>query len=366
MSQSAVIGGKTGPVNAKQHNAVVAQAARLKEQLHQAQTELASKYKAQAGQAEGALALRQEHEAMRVELQHNKTELMQAQESMTSQKKASDANEQTVRQRTSEMALLREELGRIKTMLEASEGEVESLAASNRQITGRVVAEKQRTIEELNRMNDLVEAFKKQGGTSAKPGEKDSGQARAAAAALQRAIGGLASSGGGGGGGRSGAMYGIRPPTESFAAIKAHDSEINAICIGPLVGGGQRLVTASSDLTAKVWDLVVGGVGGGRGHGNGHGNGGGARLACELKGSEGAVMDVALHRMKGDGKGDSDRVAGACADSKVRVWDVATERVKQTFTGHRGKVQAVKWSADGRTLVTGGADRTIMIWDVPR
>ena len=93
--------------------------------------------------------------------------------------------------RESEMAVLREELGRIREILAASEGEVEKLAASNRQITGRIVAEKQRTIEELNRMNDLVEAFKQRGAEENEVAKGENSQTAAAAAALQRAIGGL-------------------------------------------------------------------------------------------------------------------------------------------------------------------------------
>src|SRR5205823_7591217 len=54
------------------------------------------------------------------------------------------------------------------------------------------------------------------------------------------------------------------------------------------------------------------------------------------------------------------------SDSTVQLWDVSGDRPRQTaeVRGHSRPVSALAFSADGKTLVSGGADNTVRVWGV--
>ena len=57
-------------------------------------------------------------------------------------------------------------------------------------------------------------------------------------------------------------------------------------------------------------------------------------------------------------------------DEKVNIWNVTTGKQVGTFAGHRpgplGTVTSLAFSPDGELLATGGADTTILMWDVTK
>jgi WD40 repeat protein len=55
-------------------------------------------------------------------------------------------------------------------------------------------------------------------------------------------------------------------------------------------------------------------------------------------------------------------VAGNDAGT-VRVWLVGEDKARFTLTGHEGGVRSVAIKDGGRWVLTGGADRTLRLWD---
>jgi WD40 repeat protein len=51
-------------------------------------------------------------------------------------------------------------------------------------------------------------------------------------------------------------------------------------------------------------------------------------------------------------------------DPLVHLLDVATGKERHTFAGHQGGVETLSFSADGKKLVSGGTDATLVVWDM--
>jgi hypothetical protein len=61
---------------------------------------------------------------------------------------------------------------------------------------------------------------------------------------------------------------------------------------------------------------------------------------------------------------DGKTLASGGRDNSIPRWEVATGRVLRTLTGHSQSVTSVAFSADGKTLASGSEDNTIKLWEV--
>jgi WD40 repeat protein/uncharacterized caspase-like protein len=131
-----------------------------------------------------------------------------------------------------------------------------------------------------------------------------------------------------------------------------HSFLVFAVAFSP---DGRLLATGSEDSTVKLWEVATG------------------RELRVLAGHRDAVYGVSF-------SGDGRLLASASGDRTIRVWEVATGREVRTLThpvGPKlrtddyaedgeidGSFPAVAMLADGRTVVSAGADGHLRTWDV--
>ena len=100
---------------------------------------------------------------------------------------------------------------------------------------------------------------------------------------------------------------------------------------------GARILTASTDKTVRIWDAKTGEPG-------------------EQLSHEGWVYAASLSE-------HGARVVTVSDDNKARIWDVNTRKQVGEELSHKGWVYAARFSADGARIVTLSTDKTARIWD---
>ena len=100
---------------------------------------------------------------------------------------------------------------------------------------------------------------------------------------------------------------------------------------------GARILTASADKTAKLWDTVSG------------------ELIASFA-HQGEVSYAAFGR-------DGARILTAGADNIAKLWDVASGKLIASFA-HQGTVRWAAFSPDGAWILTASWDKTAKLWSV--
>jgi WD40 repeat protein len=119
--------------------------------------------------------------------------------------------------------------------------------------------------------------------------------------------------------------------------LLGHDKTVYSAAFSP---DGKRIVTASADKTARLWDAETG-----------------KQIGAPLVGHEDVVKSAAFSP---DGK----RIVTASADKTARLWDAETgKQIGAPLAGHDRTVYSAAFSPDGKRIVTASGDHTARLWD---
>jgi WD40 repeat protein/serine/threonine protein kinase len=161
------------------------------------------------------------------------------------------------------------------------------------------------------------------------------------------------------------------PP--SIASFAHHDLVKDA-AFSP---DGARILTASRDKTAKLWDAVSGKLIASFAHQDGVNNAvfspDGARILTASADHSAKLWDAAsgrlissfAHRDRVNDavfSPDGGRILTASADNTAKLWDAASAKLIASFA-HEGAVEDAVFSPDGSRILTASADGTAKLWD---
>src|SRR5207302_909314 len=118
-------------------------------------------------------------------------------------------------------------------------------------------------------------------------------------------------------------------PIASFA----HQDTVENVALSP---DGARILTASRDKTAKLWDAASG------------------KLLASFA-HEDEVNDAAFSP-------DGARILTASKDKTAKLWDAASGKLIASFD-HPDEVSHAAFSPDGARILTASRDKTAKLWD---
>lgn len=133
-------------------------------------------------------------------------------------------------------------------------------------------------------------------------------------------------------------------PSSMGSSLNAHSTEgcardgLTSVAISP---DGRYIATGSLDRVVRLWDAET------------------SLLAGSFEGHTDSVYSVAFSP---DGK----TLASGSLDKTIKLWDVAAgggHGCRATLTGHQNFVLSVAYSPDGKWIVSGSKDRTVRFWD---
>jgi len=109
-------------------------------------------------------------------------------------------------------------------------------------------------------------------------------------------------------------------------------------------GDGERVLSGSSDETARVWDVRTG------------------NTVLEINTG---LREVYTAIFSPDSTliatgGDSEEVV---FDEFIKIWDANTGKLASILKGHTDYVNCLAWTANRSTLISGSDDRSIRTWD---
>ena len=327
----------------------------LEKKIEELQEELTSTYKKEAKEATSQLAMEAESRQVQQREAQTKEALERTKEKLREALAQLEEETRVCARSREETTQMRDELLRVRRMLERSEGRVRELTKENESLVNRMLAEKARLAEELNRLTQIYDEVHEnyrrvttatpvstlQGSSAAttspgtalntkgplkldKPGlvvDSDAtAQAQGQQVDQQQ---------------QHEALDERVPCAPVLYKFRAHESEIPGLRLDER---GAVLATAGCDGSIGIWDAFTGE----------------AKMRLQAPQEDVSVLSVDVKMQA---------VLGAGSDRAARLWSLDTGRVEHTLTGHTSKVYAARLTLDAKLALTGGTDRKAMIWD---
>jgi predicted NACHT family NTPase len=133
-------------------------------------------------------------------------------------------------------------------------------------------------------------------------------------------------------------LDGAWPHLRERLILEGHRRGVFSAAFSP---DGKRIVTASADKTARLWDAETG-----------------KQIGEPLRGHKDWVRSAAFSP---DGK----RIVTASDDKTARLWDAETSKqIGEPLRGHGNTVVSAAFSPDGKRIVTASGDKTARLWRI--
>jgi len=117
--------------------------------------------------------------------------------------------------------------------------------------------------------------------------------------------------------------------------LRGHARQVTSVAYS---SDGTNLITASWDMTARIWDLTTG---------------------RERKLLRGHIAGVVKATFSPNGK----KIVTASFDSTARIWDAETGSEMAVLRGHLDCVVSAIFTPNGKQIVTASFDKTARVWD---
>ncbi|MEG4281846.1 AAA-like domain-containing protein [Microcoleus sp. A006_D1] len=126
-----------------------------------------------------------------------------------------------------------------------------------------------------------------------------------------------------------------------IATLTGHSKAVRSVSFS---NDGKTLASAGEDGLVKLWDV---------------------QNLTLLKTLQAHSKEVWSVKFSPPGS-NSPTLATASEDGTVKLWNLSRlgDIEPQTLKGHSGRVASLSFSPDGRTLATGGTDRTVRLWNL--